>query len=126
MVEVTTSERLLVFGIIGLFAAAALVRVGTRADSASDAPPSPIQVAALYRFTEPADTMEPALAESTVLGIAANRRARKRDRLKAITLCAKLRTDAALPVLRQIADSARDTELRTAAELAMTSIGAEQ
>jgi len=104
----TSGERVLLFAILGLFAAAGLVQMGTRKARKPDTPPSEVELIALQQVAEPASKADPVQAEQTALNIVSNCLAQTEDRVKAIELCALLKSTSALPAVRQIAMSEKD------------------
>ncbi len=120
----TSGERVLLFAIVGLFVAAGLVQVGTNKPSAPEAPPSEIELLALHQIAERIHEADPVQAERTALNIASNRLAQAEDRMKAIELCARLKSPAALPVVREIVVSEKDdVRLRASAIAAIAVLG---
>jgi hypothetical protein len=120
----TSGERLLLFAILGLFAAAGLVQMGARKGPKPDAPPSEVELIALEQIAARTDEADPVQAERTALNIASNRLAKAEDRVKAIELCARLGAASALPVVRGIMTSEEDDiRIRASAIAAIAVLG---
>ncbi len=120
----TSGERVLLFAILGLFAAAGLVQMGSRSASKPEVPPSEVELIALQQMSERTDESDPVKAERTALDIASNGLARSEDRVKAIELCIRLESTSALPIVRRIVTSEKDNvRLRASAIAAIAVLG---
>ncbi len=102
MEGLTSGERILLFAILGLFAAAGLVQMGRGRTQPAYAAPTAIQLTALEQLVETGTNADPAQVERTALSIAANRLAGPEDRARAIALCGCVGLESALPLCRRI------------------------